>query len=50
MIDNTHKKVVFKSALPEVLSASKCRVKLLVGAGDIGVEVSSLTKILNDEA
>ncbi len=44
------KSLVFKSALPEVLLNSKCRIKLLVGAGDIGVEVNKLTKILRNEA
>src|SRR5690606_392895 len=44
------KRVVFKSALPEIMLASKCRIKLLVGAGDIGAEVNKLTKILKDEA
>ncbi len=49
MIDTPKKRVVFKSALPEVLLSSKCSVKLLVGAGDIGAEVNKLTKILKDE-
>lgn len=44
------KSLVFKSALPEVLLKSKCRIKLLVGAGDIGAEVNKLTKILKNEA
>ncbi len=43
------KRLVFKSALPEVLLQSKCRIKLLVGAGDIGAEVNILTKILKNE-
>lgn len=43
------KRLVFKSALPEIMLASKCRIKLLVGAGDIGAEVNKLTKILMDE-
>ena len=43
------KRVVFKSALPEIMLASKCRIKLLVGAGDIGAEVNNITKILRDE-
>ncbi len=45
-----NKRVVFKSALPEILLMSKCRIKLLVGAGDIGAEVNKLTKILKYEA
>ena len=44
-----NKRLVFKSALPEVLLKSKCRIKLLVGAGDIGAEVNKLTKILKNE-
>lgn len=43
------KRVVFKSALPEVLLKSKCRIKLLVGAGDIGAEVNKLTQKLKNE-
>lgn len=43
------KRLVFKSALPEILLKSKCRIKLLVGAGDIGAEVSRITKILDYE-
>lgn len=43
------KRLVFKSALPEVLLESKCRIKLLVGAGDIGAEVKEITKRLSDE-
>ncbi|QQX75393.1 MULTISPECIES: UDP-N-acetylmuramate--L-alanine ligase [Aequorivita] len=45
-----NKRLVFKSALPEVLLKSKCRIKLLVGAGNIGAEVNKLTKILKNEA
>lgn len=44
------KRLVFKSALPEVLLQSKCRIKLLAGAGDIGAEVNKITKKLKDEA
>ncbi|WP_026452570.1 UDP-N-acetylmuramate--L-alanine ligase [Aequorivita capsosiphonis] len=46
----TKKRLVFKSALPEVLLESKCKVKLLVGAGDIGVEVNKITEKLKNEA
>ena len=28
---------------------SNCKIKLMVGAGDIGVEVESITKYLKDE-
>lgn len=48
-ITSEKKRLVFKSALPEVMLQSKCRIKLLVGAGDIGAEVSKLTQKLNDE-
>lgn len=48
-IDSEHKRLVFKSALPEVLLESKCRIKLLVGAGDIGAEVAKITKKIEDE-
>lgn len=48
-IPNNNKKLVKKEELYEVLKASKCRIKLLVGAGDIGAEVNQLTKKLNNE-
>jgi UDP-N-acetylmuramate--alanine ligase len=48
-IDSEKKRLVFKSALPEVMLDSKCRIKLLVGAGDIGAEVQKITKILTHE-
>lgn len=43
------KRLVFKSALPEIMLASTCRIKLLAGAGDIGAEVAKITKKLKDE-
>lgn len=49
-IDARQKRVVFKSALTEVLLKSKCRIKLLVGAGDIGAEVNKITQKLRNEA
>lgn len=49
-IDMIEKKLVSKEKLSEVISASNSRVKLLVGAGDIGAEVNNITKILQDEA
>lgn len=48
-IDSDKKRLVFKSALPELMLASKCRIKLLVGAGDIGAEVNKITQILKNE-
>ncbi len=49
-VDAQYKRLVFKSALPEVLLKSKCRIKLLVGAGDIGAEVNNITQKLKNEA
>ncbi len=43
------KKLVSKEALPQAVKDSKSVVKLLVGAGDIGVEVEKITKYLGDE-
>lgn len=48
-VDSPHKQRVDKSALPEVLLKSNCRIQLLVGAGDIGAEVNKLTKKLSRE-
>ncbi len=44
-----NKKVVSKVELPNEVKRSKSVVKLLVGAGDIGVEVESVTKYLSFE-
>ena len=44
-----YKKVVSKEDLPEEIKNSRSAVKLLVGAGDIGVEVKKITKYLSDE-
>jgi len=44
-----NKKVVSKEELPVEIKNSKSTVKLLVGAGDIGVEVESVKKYLSDE-
>ena len=49
-ITNPDKKLVLKDELSKALLASDCRIKLLVGAGDIGAEVDKITKILEDEA
>ena len=48
-ITSEKRRLVFKSALPEVLLESKCRIKLLVGAGDIGAEVNKITEKLRNE-
>ncbi|MCF6308026.1 MAG: UDP-N-acetylmuramate--L-alanine ligase [Flavobacteriaceae bacterium] len=48
-IENEHKKLVSKNELPAEIEASKCMVKIMAGAGDIGVEVDKVTKYLLDE-
>jgi UDP-N-acetylmuramate--alanine ligase len=47
---NQRKQVVSKVNLPELMAGSDCRVKLLVGAGDIGATVDNITKYLQNEA
>jgi UDP-N-acetylmuramate--alanine ligase len=42
-------KLVSKSVLLSEIKKSQCRIKLLVGAGDIGAEVSVITKALENE-
>jgi UDP-N-acetylmuramate--alanine ligase len=44
-ISNPKKELIDRSALAEKLMESKARVKLLVGAGDIGAEVEKIVKI-----
>ena len=46
---NTQKQLVSKTNLPAIMKKSECRIKLLVGAGDIGAEVNAITKYLLDE-
>ena len=46
---NTKKQLVSKTSLPAIIENSECRIRLLVGAGDIGAEVSTITKYLLDE-
>ena len=48
-IDVDNISLVSKQSLSEHLKKSSCRIKLLVGAGDIGAEVSQITKILEHE-
>ncbi len=43
------KKVISKIMLPESVQKSRCKIKLMVGAGDIGVEVDKVTKYVRDE-
>jgi len=45
----TDKKIVSKKALPQAVKNSRSTVKLMVGAGDIGVEVEKVTNYLEDE-
>ena len=49
MIRNDCKVIAQKKQLSTLLKDSDCMVKLMVGAGDIGVEVESITKYLKDE-
>ncbi len=44
-----NKKIISKEALPQAVKNSGSMIKLLVGAGDIGVEVEKITKYLRDE-
>tara|TARA_B110000285_G_scaffold66069_1_gene75957 strand:- start:367 stop:1722 length:1356 start_codon:yes stop_codon:yes gene_type:complete len=48
-IGNKNKKIVAKEDLSIEVKNSNCKIKLMVGAGDIGVEVESITKYLNGE-
>jgi UDP-N-acetylmuramate--alanine ligase len=41
--------LITKSEIALELKKSDCRIKLLVGAGDIGAEVEKVTKLLRDE-
>ncbi len=48
-ISNPNKALIGRSELPKKLMESKARIKLLVGAGDIGAEVDSITQFLRHE-
>jgi UDP-N-acetylmuramate--alanine ligase len=48
-IDNPNVRLLSKKELPAAIKASNCRIKLMVGAGDIGAEVQKITNFLNDE-
>jgi len=48
-IDVENISLVSKQSIAAHLKNSACRVKLVVGAGDIGAEVSQITKILENE-
>ncbi len=49
-IDSEHKKLVSKEDLPKAVQQSTCKVKVMAGAGDIGVEVNNVKKYLEHEA
>lgn len=49
-IENQNKKMVSKATLSMAMKESKCRIQLLVGAGNIGAEVNRITKLLKNEA
>jgi len=48
-IDVENISLVSKQSVAAHLKNSSCRVQLVVGAGDIGAEVSQITKILEYE-
>lgn len=45
-IANPNKELISRSGLPEKVASSSARIKLLVGAGDIGTEVERITQLL----
>lgn len=49
MISSEEKSLVQKEKLASVLKASSSKIKLMVGAGDIGAEVEKIVKILSNE-
>ena len=49
-MSDTDKKVIDKSAIVNEISAAKAKVVLLLGAGDIGVEVEQVVKALKIES
>ena len=48
-IEGNRVQIISKKDLPAAIKASSCRIKLIVGAGDIGAEVQRITRYLNDE-
>jgi len=48
-IKNPNKALITKNMIPEKLKESNCKIKLMVGAGDIGAEVQTVTKYLQNE-
>jgi UDP-N-acetylmuramate--alanine ligase len=49
-IKSETKQLVSKQELLKLILESDCKIKLMVGAGDIGEEVGRIAKILKDEA
>jgi UDP-N-acetylmuramate--alanine ligase len=49
-IKNPNKKMLTKDAALKSIKVSACKIKLLVGAGDIGAEVNKITNSLKNEA
>jgi UDP-N-acetylmuramate--alanine ligase len=49
-IDAPHKKVISKNEIINEINASQCRVVLLLGAGDIGVEANHVKQYFTNEA
>lgn len=49
-ISNQNKALVTKTALPKQVSQSSCKVKLIVGAGDIGAEVTKIMEYIANES
>ncbi|HPF10991.1 MAG TPA: UDP-N-acetylmuramate--L-alanine ligase [Flavobacteriaceae bacterium] len=48
-ISNPKKSLIDKKNIAERIKNSPCKIKLMVGAGDIGAEVESVVKYLEDE-
>ncbi|MDC8003206.1 cyanophycin synthetase [Aureisphaera galaxeae] len=48
-MEGKNAQVISKEALPGYVKNSACKVRLLVGAGDIGAEVEKVTKYIQDE-
>lgn len=49
-ISSPYKKLIGKDEIPKSIKKSACRIRLMVGAGDIGAEVEKVTKYLNNES
>lgn len=49
-VKSSRKRLITKDELPTVVKQSKCKIKIMAGAGDIGVEVNRVKEYLQDEA